>query len=156
MTEIGSAAPDLTLPDQYGRPTSLAELRHGRAVLVVFFPFAFSRICTGELAAIQRDLERFDNDRVTTVGVSCDPVYSLKAWAQAEGLEMPLLSDFWAHGEVARSYGVLDERAGMPVRGTFLIDEHGVVRWTLVNPPGEARDFTGFHRALDALPAGAD
>ena len=156
MTEIGSPAPDLTLPDQYGRPTSLEQLRRGRAVLLVFYPFAFSRICTGELTAIQADLGRFDNERVSTVGISCDPIYSLKAWAGAEGLELPLLSDFWPHGEVARAYDVFDAQAGRPVRGTFLVDAGGVVRWRLVNPAGEARDFDGFHRALAALPSASD
>ncbi|MDE9367512.1 peroxiredoxin [Luteipulveratus sp. YIM 133132] len=148
---VGAVAPEFTLPDQYGQPTALADLRDGRAALLVFYPFAFSRICTSELAAVQRELDRFQGDRVRTVGVSCDAVYSLKAWAQEQGYDFPLLSDFWPHGEVAQAYGVLDEATGMAVRGTFLIDAHGTVRWSLVNPPGEERDVAVLLEAVDAL-----
>ena len=74
------------------------------------------------------------------VGVSCDPMHALRAWAEAEKYEFPLLSDFWPHGEVARSYGVFSEKTGFAIRGTFLVDTSGVLRWSVVNGPGEARD----------------
>ncbi|AKU16619.1 peroxiredoxin [Luteipulveratus mongoliensis] len=149
--ETGARAPAFSLKDQFGQDTTLASLTQERAVLLVFYPFAFSRICTGELAAIRDDLPHFDNERVQTVGVSCDPMFTLKAWADAEGFDFPLLSDFWPHGVAARAYGVFDEQSGMAVRGTFLVDRDGVVRWALVNGPGEARDFGGFHEALATL-----
>ncbi len=149
---VGDRAPDLTLKDQFGADTSLAELRaSGKSVLIVFYPFAFSGICTGELCAIRDDLGRFANDRVQVVGISCDPMYAQRVWAEQEGYDFPLLSDFWPHGEVARAYDVFLEPAGMAIRGTFLIDASGVVRWALVNGPGEARDFAGYHEALAAL-----
>ena len=78
---------------------------------------------------------------------------SLHAWAEQQGYQFPLLSDFWPHGAVARSYGVFHEQAGMAVRGTFLVDRDGVVRFAEVNGPGEARDQEGWHRAVDALAA---
>ena len=148
---VGGLAPDFVLRDQYGRDVSLAELRADRAVLLVFYPFAFSGICTGELGEIRDDLGRFESDRVTTVAISCDPMFSLRAWADQEGYFFPLLSDFWPHGQVARDYGVLDEEQGMARRGTFLVDRDGRIAWQLVNPTGQARDFAGYHAALAAL-----
>jgi peroxiredoxin len=148
---VGDTAPDFTLKDQNGKDVSLSEFRGDKNVVVVFFPFAFSGICTGELCEIRDDLGRFVSDDVQVLAISCDPMFSLRAWADKEGYFFPLLSDFWPHGEVAQSYGVLKEDAGFAVRGTFLIDREGVIRWTLVNQPGEARDFTGYHEALATL-----
>ncbi|MBY8853954.1 redoxin domain-containing protein, partial [Saccharothrix sp. MB29] len=62
-----------------------------------------------------------------------DTPFSLKAWSAEQGYGFPLLSDFWPHGEVARAYGVFDEKSGMAVRGTFLVDVAGVVRYAEVN-----------------------
>ena len=64
------------------------------------------------------------------------------AWADAEGFDFPLLSDFWPHGAIARAYGVFDDERGFAVRGTFLIDASMTVLWSLINGPGEARDFS--------------
>lgn len=148
---VGSPAPDFTLPDQHGAPTTLSSLRGERAALVVFYPFAFSGICTGELTGLRDDVASFQNDAVQLLAVSCDPVFSLRAWAEDQGFTFPLLSDFWPHGEVARAYGVLDERQGRADRGTFLVDSAGVVRWSVVNPPGQARDLDAYRAAVAAL-----
>lgn len=149
--QVGQHAPDFTLKDQFGQEVSLQELRDHKSVLVVFYPFAFSGICTGELCAINEDLSRFQNDKVQVVGISCDPMFTQRAWADEEGYTFPLLSDFWPHGKTAQDYGVFNADAGMAIRGTFLIDSDGVIRWVLVNQPGEARDFSGYHTALESL-----
>lgn len=149
--QVGDTAPEFSLQDQFGQDTSLTALRADKAVLLVFYPFAFSGICTGELCEIRDDISRFANPDVQVVGISCDTMYSQRAWADQEGYTFPLLSDFWPHGQVARAYDVFLEPAGLAIRGTFLIDTRAVVRWTLVNGPGEARDFGGFHEALAAL-----
>ncbi|WP_186526098.1 peroxiredoxin [Leekyejoonella antrihumi] len=138
---VGDAAPDLVLKDQFGQDTSLRETSGARAALLVFYPFAFSRICTEELTQINEHLDAFQNDSVQVLCVSCDPMFTLRAWSQAQGFGFPLLSDFWPHGRVSRAYGVFDDRSGMAARGTFLVDRAGAVRWRLVNGPGEARDF---------------
>lgn len=151
---VGDRAPEFTLRDQNGGPVSSAELHSDRALLVVFFPFAFSGICTGELQEIRDDLGRFQSDEVTVVAVSCDPVFALRAWDDRDGYFFPLLSDFWPHGEVSRSFGVFEESGGFARRGTFLIDRDGVVRWALVNEAGQRRDFAGFHAALADLAGG--
>ena len=150
MLPVGATAPDFTLRDQFGQDVSLGELRGRKAVLLLFYPFAFSGVCTGEMSGVRDRLADFLTFDTEVLALSCDPVYALRMFADTDGLNFPLLSDFWPHGEVARSFGVLHEK-GFAVRGTFLIDTDGVIRWTLINPPGESRDFNGFRAALAEL-----
>jgi len=149
--EVGSTAPDFTLKDQNNQQVTLSSFRGDRAVLVVFYPFAFSGICTGELCAVRDDLGSFQNDDVQILAVSVDHPFALKAWSEAQGYQFPLLSDFWPHGAVAKEYGVFNDGAGMAVRGTFLVDTDGVVQFAEVNAPGEARDQDAWKKALAAL-----
>lgn len=149
--EVGSEAPDFTLNDYNKQPVQLSSFRGDKPVLLVFYPFAFSGICTGELCQLRDEFADYDNKGVQVLGVSVDTPFSLKAWAEKEGYQFPLLSDFWPHGEVARSYGVFNEQAGLAVRGTFLIDTSGVVRFAEVNAPGEARDQQGWKKAVAEL-----
>jgi mycoredoxin-dependent peroxiredoxin len=153
---IGATAPDFTLKDQYGQDVSLAGFRGDKAVVVVFFPFAFSGICTGELCEIRDDLGAFANEDVQVLAVSCDHMFTQRAYADAQGYFFPVLSDFWPHGQVAQDYGVFVQDGGFATRGTFLIDRDGVVRWSLVNGPGEKRDFGGYHAALKELAQSRD
>ncbi len=148
---VGDTAPDFTLPDQHGADVSLSSVRGDKIAAVVFYPFAFSGICTGELREIRDGLEDFQSDDVQVFTVSCDPVYSLRTWADAEGHFFPLLSDFWPHGDVTRSYGVFNDEQGAPLRGTFLIDREGVIVWSVVNGHGEQRDFGAYRAALATL-----
>jgi peroxiredoxin len=148
---IGQQAPDFELTDQHGRKVRLSDFRDRQSVVLVFYPFAFSGICTGELCEIRDNLDVFTADGVQVVGISCDPMYSLRAFAEAEGYEFPLLADFWPHGAVGSQYGVFDEKAGRSIRGSFLIDQDGVLRWSVVNGPGEARQLTAYRAALAAL-----
>src|ERR1044072_7413672 len=120
--EVGTRVSDFTLKDQNNQEVTLSSFRGDRAVLVVFYPFAFSGICTGELCAVRDDLASFQNDDVQILAVSVDHPFALKAWSQAQGYEFPLLADFWPHGKVAQDYGVFNNKAGMAVRGTFLVD----------------------------------
>ncbi|WP_214405166.1 peroxiredoxin [Pseudonocardia lacus] len=149
--EVGTEAPDFTLKDQNGVEVTLSSFRGRRSALVVFYPFAFSRICTGEFSAVRDDLGSFQNDDVQLLAVSCDHPFALKAWSEAQGYEFPLLSDFWPHGKVAADYGVLNSGAGFAQRGTFLVDREGIVRFAEVNAVGEARDQNGWRRAVAAL-----
>jgi len=149
--EVGSEAPDFTLNDYNKQPVQLSSFRGDKPVLLVFYPFAFSGICTGELCQLRDEFADYDNKGIQVLGVSVDTPFSLKAWAEKEGYQFPLLSDFWPHGDVARSYGVFNEAAGLAVRGTFLIDTDGVVRFAEVNAPGEARDQQGWKKAVADL-----
>ena len=151
VPQVGDEAPDFTLPNQYGERVSLSSYRGEKNVLIVFYPFAFSGVCTGEMREIRDRLEDFQGDDIEVLTISCDPMYALRAWADAEGHFFPMLSDFWPHGEAARAYGVFNEVSGFAIRGTFLVDRAGRIAWTLVNGPGERRDFTGYRNALAAL-----
>lgn len=148
---VGDRAPEFTLPDLNRNPVSLSDFRGRRAVLLVFYPFAFSGICTGELSEVRDHLADFQNDRVQILAISTDPTYTLRAWAGSEGFAFPLLSDFWPHGALAQRYGVFNSEAGMPVRGTFLVDLDGVVRFAEANPPGKPRDQDQWRRMIAAL-----
>jgi peroxiredoxin len=149
---VGDTAPAFTLPDSDIRSVSLADFAGRKAALVVFYPFAFSGLCTGELTAVSEDLATFQNEQVQVLAVSTDSTYTLKAWSQAERFDFPLLSDFWPHGAVAQSYGVFNDQAGMAVRGTFLVGADGLVSFAEVNGPGEPRDQAAWKRAIAALP----
>ena len=149
--EVGSEAPDFTLNDYNKQPVQLSSFRGDKPVLLVFYPFAFSGICTGELCQLRDEFADYDGKGVQVLGVSVDTPFSLKAWAEVEGYQFPLLSDFWPHGEVAQKYGVFNDQAGLAVRGTFLIDTEGVVRFAEVNAPGEARDQQGWKKAVAEL-----
>ncbi len=84
-------------------------------------------------------------------------MFALRAHADRDGIEFPLLSDFWPHGEVAGRYGVLDTAKGCPTRSTFVIDLEGLVRWQVHNPMGEARDLDVYLREVEAAQTtGAD
>jgi mycoredoxin-dependent peroxiredoxin len=150
---VGDAAPPIRLKNQYGETVSLEDFAGSKHVVLVFYPFAFSGICTGELREIRDGLEDFEGDDIQVLAVSCDSMYCLRAWADAEGHFFPLLSDFWPHGEVAKAYGVFSEEQGFAIRGTFLVDRDGVIRWTLVHGPGQARSFDGYRAALAELRA---
>jgi peroxiredoxin len=149
--EVGTEAPDFTLKDQNNEEVTLSSFRGDKSVLVVFYPFAFSGICTAELTAVREDLASFQNDDVQILAVSVDHAFALKAWADAEGYEFPLLADFWPHGKVAQDYGVFNADAGFALRGTFLVDKTGVVQFAEVNGPGEARDQDAWKKALAAV-----
>ncbi len=147
---VGDAAPDFELVNQFGEPVRLAALR-GRTVVLVFFPFAFSGICTGELCEIRDNLALFDDGNAVVLGVSVDSKFAQRAYAEKEGYTFDLLADFWPHGAVAQQYGVFDPASGMAQRGTFIIDADGIVRYVVVNPRGQARDFAEYRSALAAL-----
>lgn len=151
--KVGEQAPDFATKDQNNQDVSLSDFRGEKAVLLVFYPFAFSGICTGELCAVRDDLAAFQNDDVQVLPISVDHPFALKAWAQQEGYEFPLLSDFWPHGQIAEQYGVFEPQKGFALRGTFLIDRDGVVQFAEVNGPGEARDQGAWRTALQQLAA---
>jgi peroxiredoxin len=151
--EVGSEAPDFTLNDYNKQQVTLSSFRGEKNVLLVFYPFAFSGICTGELCQVRDEFSTYENENVQVIGVSVDTPFSLKAWAEQQGYQFPLLSDFWPHGAVASQYGVFNEAAGLANRGTFLIDTEGVVQFAEINAPGEARDQEAWKKAVASLSA---
>lgn len=151
MLEPGALAPDFTLKDQAGQPVSLRAFRDDRDVLLVFFPLAFTPVCQGELAQIQENLASYQNADTQTLAISVGPPPTHKVWANQSGFTLPLLSDFWPHGEVSSAYGVFNDDSGYPNRGTFVVDRGGVIRFAEMKSPGEMRDQAVWTDALAAL-----
>ena len=148
---IGSAAPDFELSDQHGNKVALSSFKGKKNVVVLFIPFAFTGTCTGELCAMRDDLSSFQNENVELLAISCDSMFTQRVWAEKEGYQFPVLADFWPHGAVAKAYGIFDEARGCALRGTFVIDKEGIVRWQVVNGLGDARSNDDYKAALAAL-----
>jgi mycoredoxin-dependent peroxiredoxin len=146
--EIGDPAPDFALRDQHGATISMSSLRGARSVVLMFYPFAFSGVCSGELAEIRENLSLFEAEEVQLLAVSCDPMFSLRAFADRDELRFPLLSDFWPHGAVSEQYGVFDAEKGCSSRSSFIVDKQGVLRWSVHNAMREARDIADYTRVL--------
>ena len=148
---IGQAAPDFTLMNQHGESVSLSSFKGKKNVVIIFYPFAFSGICTGELCALRDDLASFENDNSELLAISCDPMYAQKAFAEQEGYKFGVLADFWPHGAAAKAYGVFNEERGCATRGTFIIDKSGILRWQVVNGLGDARNIADYKAAIATL-----
>ena len=148
ILEPGTAAPDFALPNQFGQTVSLGDFRGVSTVTLVFFPLAFSRTCQGELCELRDHLDLFTEAGSELVAISVDSKHSLRAWAEEQGYDFPLLADFWPHGEVARAYGAFAEERGYANRATFVIDVDGVIRSSFATAPGEARTLEQYRTAL--------
>lgn len=148
---LGTAAPDFELSDQNGNKVSLSSFKGKKNVVLLFIPFAFTGTCTGELCAMRDDLSAFQNDNVELLALSCDSMFTQRVWAEKEGYNFPVLADFWPHGAVAQAYGIFDEARGCALRGTFVIDQEGIIRWSVVNGLGDARSNDDYKAALAAL-----
>ena len=148
---VGATAPDFELKNQYGELVKLSSFKGEKSVVLLFIPFAFTGTCTGELCAIRDDLAAFQNDNVQVIAVSCDSPFTQKMFAEQEGYKFPVLADFWPHGAVAKAYGIFNEDLGCAMRGTFIIDKEGIIRWTVVNGLGDARNNGDYKTAIAAL-----
>lgn len=149
--EIGQEAPDFTLKNQHGEEIALSAFRGEKPVVLMFFPFAFSGICTGELSEIRENLPDLTGYGAEVLAVSCDHFFSNRAFADRDNYTFSILSDFWPHGETAKAYGTFNEKAGAPDRGTYIIDIDGIVRWKVENGIPDARDLGEYLKALASL-----
>jgi mycoredoxin-dependent peroxiredoxin len=149
--EVGEQAPDFELRDQHGTPVRLSSFQGRKNVVIVFYPLAFSGVCSGEMSALRDDFPEVDREDVELLAVSVDSTFVLRTWAERDNFDFSLLSDFWPHGGVAKLYGVFDEDKGVATRGTFIIDKAGVIRWKVVNPIPQARDIAEYKKVLAAL-----
>jgi peroxiredoxin len=151
VLRVGETAPAFQLRDQHGAEQSLAARSGSRNVLLVFYPFAFTGVCSGEMLALQRHADDWEARGTDVLAVSCDPVPSLRAFADREGLTIPLLSDFWPHGAVSKAYGAFDADLGAAGRATYVIDATGTIRWTVQTAIADPREIDDYLNALDAL-----
>lgn len=152
MPGEGEEGAAVTLPDTGGAEV---EVPGGIPTLLVFLPWAFSPICTDEVRGLRAVAGDVAAAGVRLLGVTCDAVATLAAWAQAERLGFELVSDFWPHGAAAAAYGCFDEHLGVSRRTSFLLDAAGVVRWTTTAPAGRGRDIAEHLRAVRALTGAA-
>jgi peroxiredoxin len=149
---VGDEAPDFELPDQDNNKVQLSSFRGSRNVVVVFYPFSFTGVCTGELCQLRDDLAAYERSDATVLAVSCDSRHTQRKFAEEQGYSFGLLSDFWPHGQTARAYGVFDDRIGAALRGTFVIDKSGLVSATFASPDlGTPRDKARYEEALAGL-----
>jgi peroxiredoxin len=145
----GTPAPDFTLTTESGGTLTLADLR-GQTSVLVFFPFAFSPVCTDQFSVYDAVLEEFSARGASLYGVSCDASWSLKAFRKSLGVSIPMLSDFEPKGEACRAFGVY-HAGGFPQRALVIIDPEGVVKWSYEAPnPGE---LPGANLIFDGLAA---
>lgn len=152
MTNLqpGDEAPDLELRDQTGQPVRLSDYRDKKAVVLAFIPFPFTRTCDSEACGIRDRIDVLRGDDVETIVVTVHAPPVHRTWAEQQGFEFPILSDFWPHGEVARSYGVFNEQIGASDRGTFVIDRSGTIRYAEHHGLGEHRDLDRWQEALES------
>lgn len=149
--EVGTFAPDFTLKNQFGESITLSQFKGVKPVVLVFFPLAFSGICTGELCELRDNIAAFEAEGIELVGISVDSHFALRAWGDQEKYTFSLLSDFWPHGSVAMQFGVFVDEAGIANRATFVIDRDGKIVESIVTAPGQAREFASYLEAISKV-----
>ena len=147
----GTRAPDFVLRNQHGQTIELQELLSRRAVFVVFVPLAFSPVCSAEVSQLNEWHDIATSAGVEVVVLSVDSTATLRAWAEADGITLSLLADFWPHGAIAQSYGAFLDDKGFAQRASFLIDQSGIVRDVVTSELDEPRLFIGYERAIERL-----
>lgn len=128
IVAAGQPAPDFTLRTEAGEPFTREQLL-GRTSVLVFYPFAFSPVCTDQLSVYNDLLEDFSARGATLYGVSCDATFSQAAFKQHLGIDIEQLSDFEPKGATCRAFGVYHE-GGFPERALVIVDPDGTVRWS--------------------------
>ncbi len=154
-TQVGQQAPDFSLFDTDKNKVSLADQK-GSNVVVLFFPLAFTGVCTAELCNVRDNIATYNNTNAKVFGVSVDSLFTLDKFKKEQNLNFPLLSDF--NKEAAKAFGVLYETfpafemQGVSKRAAFVIDAEGVVRYAEVcATPGDLPDFAAIQQTLSGL-----
>ncbi len=157
---VGASAPGFSARSQHGETVSPDDLA-GSPSLVMFYPFAFSRVCGSELAELHARREEFEGTGARVLTISCDPMHALRAYAEAlaensaqqsrRSVSFDLLSDFWPHGEIASAFGVFDAGRGAAARTSFLLDAQLTVRHVQQAELSERRDLDETLRVLKTL-----
>ncbi len=152
----GQIAPGFTLFDSEKNKISLGDYSGRKNVLLLFFPLAFTRVCTKELCSIRDDIDRYDNDEVQVLGISVDSVYTLAKYKEEQHYNFPLLSDF--NREVSTLYETIyDSFSGMEMKGVskrsaFIIDKQGVIQYSeVLEIAKEEPDFKAINEILERL-----
>jgi peroxiredoxin len=151
--EPGTPAPEFRLITEKGKEFTQDDLR-GRTTVLVFYPFAFSPVCTDQLNVYNEVLDEFEAHGARLFGVSCDASWSQAAFRKQLGVDIPQLSDFEPKGATCRAFGVYHE-AGFPQRALVITDPDGLVQWTHQTDPGDMPGANLIFDGLDAVQARA-
>lgn len=136
--------------NQFGQGVAVGS---GSPWLIFFYPFAFTGICSSELRMLE-DMRRPLRDLgVRLAAVSCDSMFALRVFSDAEHFSFDLVSDHWPHGEIANRFGVFDGQRGCALRGSFLLDRESTVRWRTIQDLGQPRDLPAHLNAARDLVA---
>ncbi len=147
--KVGDKAKEFVLNDQDGKEIHLSDFK-GKKVLLSFHPLAWTKVCAEQMKALEKNRARFEELNTVALGMSVDTVPSKKAWAKELGIrDTRLLSDFWPHGDVARSYGIFREKEGISERANIIVDEKGQVIFVRVYPISQLPDIEEIIKALE-------
>ena len=153
--QAGQQAPDFTLFDSDKNKVSLADY-HGKNVVLLFFPLAFTGVCTAELCSVRDNIALYNSTNAQVLGISVDSLFVLSKYKAEQNLNYPLLSDF--NREASKAFGVLYETfpsfdmQGVSKRAAFVIDKEGVVRYADICPsPKDLPDFAAIQQTLEGL-----
>jgi peroxiredoxin len=139
--KAGDVAADFSLPDHTGNSFVLSAQK-GKRVLLSFHPLAWTAVCASQMLSLEKNYEDFGSLNTVPVGLSVDPVPSKKAWADSLGIKkVPLLSDFWPHGGVAKLFDIFREKNGFSERANILVDEKGVIALFRTYPLSQLPDI---------------
>lgn len=149
---VGQSAPNFTLKDSNGEDRTLQELRGEGKLLLLFFPLAFSSVCTDEMCSTRDNMKFYEELNVRVAGISVDSFFTLKVFKEQNNINFPLLSDF--NKEVSEAYGALYDTffdmKGVSKRSAFLIDENGTVAYAeVLENAGDLPDFKAIQELLD-------
>lgn len=152
--QVGQPAPDFTLTSHDKQPVTLSEQR-GKNVVLLFFPAAFTSVCTAELCNVRDNQSEYNNLNAQVYGISVDMPFTLAEFGKQQGLTFPLLSDF--NKDVSTAYGSLYDTfafgmKGVSKRAAFVIDKEGVVRYAeVLENAGEQPSFEKINETLKSL-----
>jgi len=151
---IGSPAPAFTLYDSEKNNVSLSDFK-GKNILILFFPLAFTSVCTSELCAIRDNINKFNNLEVQILAISVDSLYTLARYKSDQNLNFTMLSDF--NKEVSSQYNTLYElfsygMRGVSKRSAFIIDKQGIIRYSeILEDASKLPDLQGIEKMLQEL-----
>ena len=140
MISVGSKAPDFSLKDQNKKVVKLSKFK-GKKIILSFRPLAWTPVCHDQMLSLEENFDHLAMHNTIALGLGVDSVPSNKAWAESMGIvKTRLLSDFWPHGEIAKSYGVFRETDGFSERANIIIDESQKVVFAKVYPTNQLPD----------------
>ena len=152
---LGQSAPDFSLFDSEKNKVTLSELK-GKNVVLLFFPLAFTGVCTKELCSVRDNIAAYNDTNAQVLGISVDSLFVLDKFKQEQNLNFPLLSDF--NKEAAKAFDVLYElfpafeMQGVSKRAAFVVDKEGVIKYAeICATPGDLPDFTAIQSTLQSI-----